>query len=86
MFDKKFNDYIQYGNYTREFTNNGHDAHVTITGPINGDGAKLKGFEVAYQHVLRCAAGAVEWLRCPGELHVRGQPGHHQHEPDDRLR
>jgi TonB-dependent receptor len=49
LFYKKFNDYIQYGSYTREFTNNGVTREVGVTGPITGDGANLKGFEIAYQ-------------------------------------
>jgi iron complex outermembrane recepter protein len=52
IFYKKFNDYIQYGNYTREFTNNGVTRTVTIDGPITGDGASLQGFEVQYQQFL----------------------------------
>jgi TonB-dependent receptor len=49
LFAKSFNDYIQYGNYVRTFTNNGVTRDVSVNGPITGDGAKLKGFEVAYQ-------------------------------------
>ena len=49
LFYKKFNDYVQYGNYVREFTNNGVTRPVSVSGPITGDGAKLKGIEVAYQ-------------------------------------
>ena len=49
VFAKNFNDYIQYGSYIREFTNNGVTRDVSVTGPITGDGAKLPGFEVAYQ-------------------------------------
>jgi iron complex outermembrane receptor protein len=49
LFYKKFNDYVQYGNYIRSFTNNGVTRDVSINGPITGDGAKLKGIEVAYQ-------------------------------------
>jgi len=49
LFYKKFNDYIQYGNYTRDFTNNGVTRTVSINGPVTGDGASLKGFEIAYQ-------------------------------------
>jgi iron complex outermembrane recepter protein len=52
IFLKKFNDYIQYGNYTREFTNNGVTRTVEVRGPISGDGAKLRGFEVQYQAFL----------------------------------
>jgi iron complex outermembrane receptor protein len=58
VFYKKFNDYIQYGNYTREFTNNGVTREVSIRGPITGDGASLKGFEVAYQSFLDNLPGA----------------------------
>ena len=49
LFAKSFNDYIQYGSYVRTFTNNGVTRDVSVTGPITGDGAKLRGFEVAYQ-------------------------------------
>jgi len=52
IFTKKFNDYIQFGSYVREFENNGVTRPVTITGPITGDGAKLRGFELAYQSFL----------------------------------
>jgi TonB-dependent receptor len=52
LFYKKFNDYIQYGNYTREFTNNDVTRTVEIRGPISGDGASLRGFEVQYQSFL----------------------------------
>ncbi len=49
LFYKKFHDYIQFGRYTTSFTNNGVTRDVEISGPINGDGASIKGFEVAYQ-------------------------------------
>jgi len=52
VFYKGFNDYIQYGNFIRQFTNNGVTRDVAIRGPINGDGASLRGFEVAYQQFL----------------------------------
>jgi iron complex outermembrane recepter protein len=52
LFYKKFNDYIQVGSYTRDFTNNGVTRTVTVEGPITGDGASLKGFEIAYQQFL----------------------------------
>jgi len=58
VFYKKFNDYIQYGNYTRELTNNGVTREVSIRGPVTGDGASLKGFEVAYQSFLDNLPGA----------------------------
>src|SRR4029077_17563186 len=40
------------GNYTREFTNNDVTRTVEIRGPISGDGASLRGFEVQYQSFL----------------------------------
>ena len=49
LFYKKFHDYIQYGNYYRNFTNNGVTREVLMSGPMNGDGASIKGFEIAYQ-------------------------------------
>lgn len=48
-FEKRFNDYIQFGTYNRQFTNNGVTRTAEIRGPFNGDGASLNGFEVAYQ-------------------------------------
>jgi iron complex outermembrane receptor protein len=48
-FYKKFHDYIQYGSYYRNFTNNGVTREVLMNGPVNGDGASIKGFELAYQ-------------------------------------
>jgi TonB-dependent receptor len=49
LFYKKFHDYIQFGTYDREFTNNGVTRSVQMNGPMNGDGASIKGFELAYQ-------------------------------------
>ncbi|MDB5471621.1 MAG: TonB-dependent receptor [Caulobacter sp.] len=49
FFYKDFDDYIQMGTYNREFTINGVTRTVEVTGPFNGEGAKLQGFEVAYQ-------------------------------------
>lgn len=48
-FYKKFYDYIQFGSYYRNFTNNGTTREVLMNGPMNGEGASIKGFEVAYQ-------------------------------------
>lgn len=50
VFYKKFNDYIQFGTYNRELTNNGVTRTVEVRGPLNGEGASIKGFEVAYQN------------------------------------
>jgi iron complex outermembrane receptor protein len=49
LFYKKFNNYIQYGSYNRDLTLNGSTHTVEVKGPIQGDGAKISGFEVAFQ-------------------------------------
>jgi TonB-dependent receptor len=49
VFYKQFDNYIQSGSYEREFTSNGVTQVAQMTGPINGDGASIKGFEIAYQ-------------------------------------
>ncbi|MDV6330756.1 TonB-dependent receptor [Asticcacaulis sp. 201] len=58
LFYKKFYDYIQSGTYYRTFTNNGVTQQVKVTGPINADGASIKGFEVAYQRFFDFLPGA----------------------------
>lgn len=50
LFYKKFYDYVQNG--TRQIvtlTHNGVTRDIQVTGPVNADGASLKGFEVSYQ-------------------------------------
>ena len=49
IFQKEFDNYIQFGTYNREFTNNGITRVAEIRGPLNGDGAKIEGFELAFQ-------------------------------------
>lgn len=49
LFAKQFHDYIQYGKWYQDFTNNGVTRTVEVSGPVNGQGASIKGFEVAYQ-------------------------------------
>jgi iron complex outermembrane recepter protein len=49
LFYKKFNNYIQYGAYQREVELNGQTNTVEVTGPIQGDGASMRGYEVAFQ-------------------------------------
>jgi len=49
VFYKKFNDYVVQASHDQEFTNNGVTRTVNVTGPINADGASVKGIEVAYQ-------------------------------------
>jgi iron complex outermembrane recepter protein len=48
-FYKKFDNYIQYGAYDLDVTNNGVTRTVQVRGPMNGGGAEVQGFEVAYQ-------------------------------------
>jgi TonB-dependent receptor len=49
LFSKQFHDYIQQGVYYRDFTNNGVTQSIKVRGPVNVEGAAIKGFEVAYQ-------------------------------------
>lgn len=48
-FKKDFDNYIQHGTYFRNITNNGVTRTVEVRGPLNGEGAAIDGFEVAYQ-------------------------------------
>lgn len=48
-FYKKFDDYIQNGTFSAPITNAGVTRDVVVTGPVNGDGASIYGFEVAFQ-------------------------------------
>ncbi len=47
-FYKKFHNYIQNGTFTVPITNNGVTRDVIVTGPVNGDGASIKGLEFSY--------------------------------------
>jgi TonB-dependent receptor len=49
VFHKQFDDYVQYGTYYRDLTNNGVTKRVEVQGPLNGEGAEIRGFEVAFQ-------------------------------------
>jgi iron complex outermembrane recepter protein len=49
VFYKKFHDYIQYGTFGLDVTNNGVTRNVQVRGPLNGDGASVQGIELAYQ-------------------------------------
>lgn len=49
LFYKQFHDYIQNGTFVVPYTNSGVTRDVVVTGPVNGEGASIKGFEVAYQ-------------------------------------
>lgn len=49
VFHKRFQDYIQYGTFNQDVTLDGVTRNVRVRGPANGKGAKISGFEVAYQ-------------------------------------
>ena len=49
IFAKHFNDYIQEGRYIRDYTNDGVTRAVEVKQPLNGEGAKISGIELAYQ-------------------------------------
>lgn len=49
LFYKKFDNYLVNTSYTQEFTNNGVTRPVSVTAPVNGYGASIRGFEVAYR-------------------------------------
>lgn len=48
-FQKDFDNYIQHGTYYRNITNAGVTRTVEVRGPLNGEGAKIDGFELAFQ-------------------------------------
>jgi TonB-dependent receptor len=48
LFYKSFQNYIQGGTVDVNITNNGVTRTVAVNGPANGKGAKIQGFEVAY--------------------------------------
>lgn len=48
-FYKNFDNYIQYGSYDLDVTNNGVTRTVQVRGPLNGDGAEVYGGEAAFQ-------------------------------------
>ena len=49
VFYKKFNDYIVKASTDEQLTNNGVTRTVNVTRPVNADGAKVTGVELAYQ-------------------------------------
>ncbi|ARU28946.1 TonB-dependent receptor [Cellvibrio sp. PSBB006] len=49
VFHKEFDNYIQIGSSNFEFTNNGVTRTAEIRYPMNGDGAEINGFELAFQ-------------------------------------
>ena len=62
LFHKKFYDYIQFGAFDREVTSNGITRQVTLRGPANGSGAKIQGFEVAFQRFFNFLPAPLDGL------------------------
>ena len=61
-FQKEFDDYIQYGRYFRDMTNNGVTRTVEVRGPLNGEGAEINGYEVAFQRFFDFLPGPFDGL------------------------
>jgi len=49
LFWKQFHDYVTNASYSQDFTNNGVTRPVTVTGPVNADGAGIRGIEMSFQ-------------------------------------
>lgn len=49
MFGKKLKNYYIDGAFPQQFTNNGVTQTVEVSGPVNGDGGNINGFEIGYQ-------------------------------------
>lgn len=58
VFYKKFDDYIQYGSRLVDYTNNGVTNTIEVRTPMNGDGGKVYGAELAYQRFFDFLPGA----------------------------
>ncbi|MEZ0243594.1 MAG: TonB-dependent receptor, partial [Sphingomonas sp.] len=61
-FYKDFTNYIQSGTYNLAVTNNGVSRNVRVSGPMNGQGASIKGFEVAFQTFFDFLPGPLSGL------------------------
>nr|NUR36828.1 TonB-dependent receptor [Sphingomonas sp.] len=62
VFHKTFKNYIQSGSFIENVTNNGVTQPVAVTGPANGKGAKIDGFEIAYNTFFDFLPGALKGL------------------------
>ncbi len=60
VFHKSFQNYIQGGSFETDVTNNGATRTVQVSGPANGEGAKIQGFEVAYSRFLDFLPGPLD--------------------------
>jgi TonB-dependent receptor len=68
VFYKKFKDYIQYGIFDVPVTNGGATRTVQVTGPSNGEGATIKGFEIDYQRFFDFLPGVFSGLGAQANL------------------
>ncbi len=79
VFYKKLNGSIAYGEFDREFDNNGTTQVVTVRGPRNGEGGgTLKGVEIGFQTFFDFLPGAWSGSGHAVELHARRSVGHQQ--------
>ena len=62
VFHKTLSNYIQSGTFVENITNNGATVPVVVTGPANGKGAKLDGFELAYNSFFDFLPGYLSGL------------------------
>jgi TonB-dependent receptor len=68
LFYKKFDNYIQYGIFDVNVVNGGATRTVQVTGPANGKGATIKGFELDYQRFFDFLPGAFKGLGMQANL------------------
>jgi TonB-dependent receptor len=62
VFHKTFKNYIQSGSFVEDITSGGVTRSVIVTGPSNGKGAKIDGFEVAYNTFFDFLPGPLSGL------------------------
>ena len=76
VFYKKLHNSISYGQFTRDFTNNGSTQTVQLQGPRNqSGGGTLKGVEVAYQTFFDFLPGLLNGLGVQGNYTFVDQSG-----------
>ena len=68
LFYKKFDNYIQYGIFNVNVTRGGTTRTVQVTGPANGKGAKIEGFELDYQRFFDFLPGLLNGLGMQANL------------------
>ena len=82
LFYKRLNGSIAFGEFERDFVNNGTTQRVLLRGPRNGEGGgTLKGVEVAFQTFFDFLPGAWRGLGAQLQLHSRAAIRHRQLAP-----